>query len=126
MDEEMCDVKHLNTVERLLHAFHMQEMWRAAAVIYKEMVKEPPSETSLCSCLTDVDNNGVYHQLRVTALNIREPELMNNPDKRDEHETKTKLQREGRTIKYWIDGTGVIDTGHWGNGREKAVEEARQ
>ena len=91
----MWDVKHLNTVERLLHAFHMQEMWSAAAVIYKEMVKEPGSEASICSCLTDVENNSVYHQLRVTALNIREPELMYNPDKRNEHDTKTKLQREG-------------------------------
>ena len=62
----------------------------------------------------------------MTALIIREPELMNNPDKRNEHETKTKLQRKGRTIKYWIDGTGVIDTGFRDSGREKAVKEVRQ
>ena len=47
---------------------------------------------------------------------------MYNPDKRDEHETKTKLQCEGRTVKYWIDGTGVIGTGFRDSGREKTVK----
>ena len=100
MDNKMWGAKNYNTLERLLHAFHMQEMWSDAAVIYKEMLKETPSEIILCSCLTDVEHNGVFHQLRKTALNIREPVLMYNMDERLEPETVDQQGRMGRTRKF--------------------------
>lgn len=100
MDEKMWGPKNYNTLEKIIHAFHMQEMWSESSVIYKEMLKEPPTEVSLCSCLKDVEHNGVFHELRVLGLYIREPVLMYNMDERLESQEDGQQGRMGRSRKF--------------------------
>jgi len=48
-----------NTVEKIAHQFHMQEIYSKAAVLYKEMLEESSLDNEFCSCANDIINNGV-------------------------------------------------------------------
>ena len=63
------------TMERIMHQMHMIEVWAEAGESYKGLELLPP-QPDFCSCVTDVENNGVIKLLRFIALQIREPELM--------------------------------------------------
>lgn len=47
-------------VERIAHKFHMLDVWTTVKEVFDSKVMlNPPSDT-LCDCLLDVDNNGIY------------------------------------------------------------------
>jgi hypothetical protein len=76
MGEEHFDMgTGYGVVERIIHQLHMIEIWIQANSVYQGLHKAPPSP-SLCSCLTDTDNNRVMDVLKLIALQVREPELM--------------------------------------------------
>jgi len=74
MDNSRYDL-HLHVLERLVHIFHMRELWTKAATHYRNISVNPPLPET-CKCVLDVDNNGIMKMLRLTALQIREPELV--------------------------------------------------
>ena len=63
-DDKIWDLQNADTLDKLLHALHMHEMWTEASKIYKEILAKPPSQPGVCSCLADVENNGIYYNLR--------------------------------------------------------------
>ena len=75
MDNPSYDVKHFTPIEKIAHAFHMEEIWAAILEEYKKIKTNPPSD-NVCKCAMDVENNGVLKMLRFTALAIREPQLV--------------------------------------------------
>jgi len=75
MDNKYYDVKYFTILERIVHAFHMQEVWEMAKLEYDAFKNFPPSH-SVCQCAIDTENNGIMKALRFTALAIREPELI--------------------------------------------------
>jgi len=65
------------TLEQVVHAFHMEELWAHMLLKYQQIKASPPSEVSaVCKCTMDIENNGILQALRVAALNWREPGLM--------------------------------------------------
>ena len=57
------DLHNADTLDKLLHALHMHEMWMETSRIYKNLISNPPN-TNICPCLVDVENNGIYFNLR--------------------------------------------------------------
>ena len=74
MDDNMYDVKNMNGLERVAHAMHMHEMWQNAGPHFSHLESNPANQ-SVCSCVVDIEGNGVMEHLRLNALKIREPEL---------------------------------------------------
>merc|ERR1719150_1994667 len=83
------DLRNADTLEKLLHGLHMHEMWTETSRLYKNLLVNPPADPNICPCLADVENNGIYFNLRNMALYIREPELGFNTENK-------RLPRGGR------------------------------
>uniref|UniRef100_A0A914EN43 Uncharacterized protein n=1 Tax=Acrobeloides nanus TaxID=290746 RepID=A0A914EN43_9BILA len=75
MDDQHYDAKFLTPLEKVVHAFHMKEVWEAAREEYSKLKAHPPGNTT-CECVMDIENNGILKMLRKTALEIREPQLV--------------------------------------------------
>merc|ERR1719175_348048 len=85
------DLHNADTLEKLLHALHMHEMWTEASGVYRNLLANPPTEPNFCPCLVDVENNGIYFYLRKIAMLIREPELAYNTENK-------RMPRGGRQL----------------------------
>lgn len=60
---------YTDTVARLAHEFHMQEMWQKVAKEYEVLRASPPQNLhAFCQCAKDVQNNGVISYLRLLAV----------------------------------------------------------
>uniref|UniRef100_A0A914PP82 Uncharacterized protein n=1 Tax=Panagrolaimus davidi TaxID=227884 RepID=A0A914PP82_9BILA len=75
MDDKSYNLKNYNPLEQIVHTFHMEEIWAAALIDYRNFEINPPSD-DVCQCALDIENNGILMKLRQTALIIREPNLM--------------------------------------------------
>jgi len=73
------EFKRFTPLERVVHAFHMQELWSRAGRVYKTLNNQPPTPET-CRCAIDIDNNGIMKTLRYLALQIREPTLIYGND----------------------------------------------
>jgi len=100
------DIHNVDLLDKLLHALHMHEMWDAASKIYKSLLTEPPFGSDVCSCLIDVENNGIYYNLRKIAMLIREPELGYNTENK-------RVPRKGRA-RQGYEGSYSTGTGYRG------------
>ena len=67
MDDNMYEVKNMDGLERVAHAMHMHEMWENAGLHFNSLVKSPANQ-SLCTCVVDVESNGIMERLRLNAL----------------------------------------------------------
>merc|ERR1719341_359646 len=74
------DLHNADTLDKLLHALHMHEMWTETSRLYQNLLANPPTNSNICPCLVDVENNGIYFHLRHIAMLIREPELEYNTE----------------------------------------------
>merc|ERR1719167_1407397 len=88
------DLHNADTLDKLLHALHMHEMWTETSRLYKNHLTNPPANSNLCSCLADVESNGIFFNLRNIAVLIREPELAYNTENK-------RRPRGGRASRYW-------------------------
>merc|ERR1719341_1528293 len=86
------DLHNADTLEKLLHALHMHEMWTETSRVYQNLLANPPADANICPCLADVENNGIYFNLRHIAMLIREPELEFNTENK-------RMPRGGRMLK---------------------------
>ena len=62
-EDKDWDLHNADILDKLLHALHMHEMWMETSRIYKNLISNPPN-TNICPCLVDVENNGIYFNLR--------------------------------------------------------------
>merc|ERR1719427_909444 len=60
-----------NTLEKVGHQYHMQEIYKAAGPIYQELKKNPPQDDELCDCVNDVERNGIVKELRSIAHKLK-------------------------------------------------------
>jgi len=74
------DIHGGDILDKLLHALHMHEVWSETSRLYKGLLDSPPDDPSICPCLADVENNGIFFNLRNIAMFIREPELAYNTE----------------------------------------------
>uniref|UniRef100_A0A914C1M5 Uncharacterized protein n=1 Tax=Acrobeloides nanus TaxID=290746 RepID=A0A914C1M5_9BILA len=90
MDDPNYMIKGYNTIERLVHAFHMKTMWVSVREEYEKIKMDPPKEV-ICHCVLDIENNEVLNMLRYIALVFREPQLIyGNKMKHYEKSNNTK------------------------------------
>jgi len=82
MDNQLYDVKYFTILERIVHAFHMQEVWEMAQQPYQAYKATPPPD-AVCTCARDVESNGVMKMLRFSALAMREPALIYGKSRKD-------------------------------------------
>ena len=54
----------LTALEKVGHQYHMHEIYQKAAVIYKELVANPPTDKNLCPCVNDVESNNILKELK--------------------------------------------------------------
>jgi len=62
--------KGLNVMEKIIHQYHMHEVFQKASVIYKDLSGNPPS-SELCDCITDEEFNGIHEELNHIAEELR-------------------------------------------------------
>lgn len=74
MDHKNWGIKNYNVLEMLVHAIHMAELWEGAQAHYKKLMELPPS-AEVCSCVRNVEENGVMAELQLLALKIKFPGL---------------------------------------------------
>ena len=60
-----------NTLEKLSHQYHMQEIYSRAAVLYKEMLEDSSLNEEFCSCANDIVNTGVLAELAGISKNLK-------------------------------------------------------
>ena len=53
------------------HQYHMQEIYREAALIYRQMVEDSSLDKQFCSCANDILDNGVMSQLVEVAKRFK-------------------------------------------------------
>ena len=64
--------KDTNTLEKITHQYHMQEIYQKAAIIYKDLLENPPKDVNgICSCATDLTWNGVMKEVVAIARHLR-------------------------------------------------------
>ena len=58
------DLHNAETLDKLLHALHMHEMWTETSRVNNQLLTNPPANPNICPCLVDVENNRIYFNLR--------------------------------------------------------------
>jgi len=74
MDDMNYDIGTTSGLQRLVHAFHMREVWALASAQYQALAADPPGRAA-CACALDVDGNGVLEELRLFASSLRSPQM---------------------------------------------------
>ena len=87
MDNKMWDIKHYNTLEKLVHALDMDEIWAQTKPHYDHLKKQRVwmKDNLLCECVNDIDNNGIVNLLHLMNLKIRYPGLTSQKLKNVKH-----------------------------------------
>lgn len=76
-----------SSTERIVHKFHMIDVWHRVREVYQEVEQNPPQD-DLCECLLDTTSNGIYQAVHwvaehyksgtpITLLNRPIPKLKN-------------------------------------------------
>ena len=61
-----------NTIEKITHQYHMHEIYEKAAVIYNELVENPPNDVNgICACANDLTENGVMSEVVNIARQLK-------------------------------------------------------
>jgi len=72
MDKKDWYLTNYNTLERLVHTIHMNEVWAKAKVHYDSISLQNIGE-DVCACVKDTKHNGILKMLPFLALKIRYP-----------------------------------------------------
>eukprot|EP00091_Calanus_sinicus_P008316 TRINITY_DN2034_c0_g1_i7.p1 TRINITY_DN2034_c0_g1~~TRINITY_DN2034_c0_g1_i7.p1 ORF type:complete len:306 (-),score=61.42 TRINITY_DN2034_c0_g1_i7:125-1042(-) len=60
-----------NTLEKIVHQYHMHEIYELATIIYQELKSDPPVDPDFCPCVNDVTANGILEDLARFAKNMK-------------------------------------------------------
>jgi len=80
MNETDYDIANFWLIEKLTHKIHMAEVWARTQIKYKMLEKILDTDSNLCTCVNDVDNNGVRAYLQYLAFKIRYPGITTGND----------------------------------------------
>ncbi|XP_032233064.1 uncharacterized protein LOC116615510 [Nematostella vectensis] len=56
-----------SAVERVVHTFHMIDVWKTIKGVYDDTVALHPPQNFLCECLLDTHSNGIYRAVHWVA-----------------------------------------------------------
>jgi len=73
-------IQGVNTLEKLTHQMHMQELYAAASPIYRRLKENPPRDVELCPCVNDVAANGVLNELAMFAQKLKYYSIVERPN----------------------------------------------
>lgn len=74
MNSPNRDIALYSDLEKLVHSLHMQEMWHDASIHYKKLIESATDDKpspELCSCIKDVENNGIIEELKKLADRLK-------------------------------------------------------
>ena len=61
-----------NTLEKITHQYHMHEIYEKAAVIYNELVENPPNNVNgICACANDLTEDVVMTEVVNKARQLK-------------------------------------------------------
>jgi hypothetical protein len=73
MDASDYDIRDYTSLERVVHALHMNEMWTRASWEYEKLKKSQLFvNDNICRCARNIKTNGIEEQLRIIASRIRQ------------------------------------------------------
>lgn len=55
-----------SSTERIVHKFHMIDVWHRVKEVYQEVLENPPQD-DLCDCLLETTSNGIYQAVHWVA-----------------------------------------------------------
>lgn len=58
---------HWSSLERIVHHFHMMDLWSAILPVYQSEILTNPPNQMLCSCLLNTEENGIYRAVQWVA-----------------------------------------------------------
>lgn len=61
----------VNTLEKIVHQYHMHEIYELATPIYQELKSTPPVDPDFCPCVNDVTANGILEDLARFAKKLK-------------------------------------------------------
>jgi len=99
MDQTDWQVRGYSPLEKATHVFHMAELWNKASEQYNLAAKLLNPDSELCSCLTDLQNNGIWQYMNLMALKIRYPGITSGNSTLTEHFLETRQKRSSRAYK---------------------------
>ncbi|XP_063683215.1 uncharacterized protein LOC134817811 [Bolinopsis microptera] len=80
MNRTWWGIPKYSVLEKVAHALHMAEAWENAMGEYKMIERLLDPESDLCSCVTDIENNGILNHLNLIAFKIRYPGITSGKD----------------------------------------------
>lgn len=80
MNRTWWGIPNYTVLEKVSHALHMAEAWENAMEEYKMIERLLDPESDICSCVTDIENNGVLNHLNLIAFKIRYPGITSGND----------------------------------------------
>ena len=86
-------------LERVVHKFHMWDVWRQVLEVYEKRAFAEPSD-ALCECLMDTEHNGIYKAVTWVS---------------DHYDSGTPITLLNRPIPK------LTDAGSWGIWRERLL-----
>ncbi|CAJ0963013.1 unnamed protein product, partial [Mesorhabditis belari] len=98
MDDPTWALKGFSPLEKLVHAFHMEEAWSMTLHQYQKVQQNPPSG-DVCRCANDVENNGVMKMLGFVAQALRAEPIETIQENGDPRNRKVKFDYE--KLKSW-------------------------
>jgi len=61
-----------NTLEKITHQYHMQEIYQRAGQIYQQLMKNPPKKVKdICKCAIDLTDNGILTEVVNIARQLK-------------------------------------------------------
>merc|ERR1719516_712381 len=61
-----------NTLEKITHQYHMQEIYQRAGKIYQKLAENPPEKvTDICKCANDLTDNGILTEVVNIARQLK-------------------------------------------------------
>lgn len=73
MDKPEWGIPSYTLLEKVSHAIHMSEIWEKSVEQYKIAAKLLDPQSDLCTCVRDIENNGILQYLNLLAFKIRYP-----------------------------------------------------
>ena len=61
----------MNTLEKIVHAYHMHEIYELATIIYQDLKSDSPTDPDFCPCVNDVTANGILEDLARFAKKLK-------------------------------------------------------
>merc|ERR1711962_1200076 len=60
-------IKGLSSIEKFVHAAHMNELWVRTQPVYFKLIRDKPPKEHVCPCVVDEEGNGILFRLKIIS-----------------------------------------------------------